>query len=232
MRIGILQTGRVAEALKARHGDFPDMMQQLLEGKGFDFQTFAVIDGEFPDTVADCDGWLVTGSSHSAYEDAPWIRQLEQFLRNAYGDEVPIVGICFGHQVLAQALGGTVHKAGQGWGIGPMEYDFAGGQATVINAWHQDQVTGLPSEATRIATSSFCENAALVYKKRALTYQAHPEFTPDFIRDLVDLRREILPADVTRAAEKSMEETQPSRHVAEQIAHFFRHNTINGVSQT
>lgn len=232
MIIGILQTGRVSEALKTKHGDFPDMMQHLLEGKELSFQTFAVIDGIFPDTVADCDGWLVTGSSHSAYEDSPWIRRLEQFLRDAYEAGVPIVGICFGHQLLAQALGGTVRKAGQGWGIGPMEYEFAGGQATVINAWHQDQVVELPPEATRIATSSFCENAALIYKKRALTYQAHPEFTSDFIRDLVDLRRETLPADVTRCAEKSMEEMQPSRHVAEQIANFFRHNTINVVSDT
>lgn len=228
MKIGILETGRPVGMLKEKHGEFPDMMRRLLHGQGFGFETFAVLDDQFPASVTECDGWLITGSRNSAYDDESWIRRLEQFLRDAYAADVPIVGICFGHQVLATALGGKVERAPQGWGVGPTEYDF-GGCTTVINAWHQDQVTEAPEGATRIATSPFCENAAFVYGKRALTYQAHPEFTPEFVRDLIELRRELLPAEVIERAEQSMEQREPSAHLAEEIAHFFRTRDISAV---
>lgn len=228
MKIGILETGRPLGVLKDKHGAFPDMMHRLLRGQGFTFETFAVLDDRFPASVTECDGWLITGSRNSAYDEESWIRRLEQFLRDAYAADVPIVGICFGHQVLAKALGGKVEKAPQGWGVGPTEYDF-GGCATVINAWHQDQVTEIPAGATRIATSPFCENAAFVYGKRALTYQAHPEFTPGFVRDLMEMRRQLLPAEVIANAEKSMERIEPSTHLAGEIAHFFRTRDIGGV---
>ena len=174
MKIGILQTGRVTDPLRETHGDFPDMMIGLLQDGDFTFQTFAALDGAFPGSVTECDGWLLTGSRHSTHDDLPWIATLETFLRDAYAADMPMVGICFGHQILAQALGGKVEKSPLGWAIGPTTYDFANGEKTVINAWHQDQVTRLPLGATCIATSEFCENAALVYGNRALTYQAHP----------------------------------------------------------
>ena len=226
MKIGILQTGRVIDALRETHGDFPDMMIRLLQDGDFTFRTFAVLDRVFPNNATECDGWLLTGSRHSAYDDLPWIATLESFLRAAYAANVPIVGICFGHQILAQALGGKVEKFPLGWAIGPTRYDFAEGEKTVINAWHQDQVTSLPSGATRIATSAFCENAALVYGTRALTYQAHPEFTNAFGRDLLDMRRDFLPQETVCDADRAFDTFNPSADVAQQIVQFFRHRAI------
>ncbi len=226
MKIGILQTGRVTDPLREIHDDFPDMMTGLLHDGDFTFQTFAVLDGAFPNSVTECDGWLLTGSKYSAYDDLPWIATLETFLRGAYAADMPIVGICFGHQILAQALGGKVEKFPLGWAIGPTIYDFAGGEKMVINAWHQDQVTRVPPGATRIATSEFCENAALAYGNRALTYQAHPEFTNAFGRDLLDLRRDILPQETIHAADQAYDTLSPSDHVAQQIVQFFRHRAI------
>lgn len=228
MKIGILQTGYSAENLRERHGDFPDMMRRLLGGHNFTFETYPVADGSLPQSIYDCSGWLVTGSSHSAYENAAWIARLELFLRRAFSAAVPIVGICFGHQILAQALGGRVEKSKHGWCIGPTMYEFTDGSSVVMHAWHQDQVTTLPEEACRIARSAFCENAALVYGLRALTYQAHPEFTTNFVRDLVDLRRSSLPREVVRGAEQSLVETRPSTCIGEQIANFFNHRNIHG----
>lgn len=230
MKIGILETGRPVGKLKEDHGGFPDMMRQLLSNQDLAFETYAVLDDQFPASVVECQGWLITGSRNSAYDDLDWIRRLEQFLRDAYAAAVPIVGICFGHQVLARALGGKVERAPQGWGVGPMEYDF-GGRVTVINAWHQDQVTEIPGSATRIATSPFCENAALLYGKRALTYQAHPEFTPEFVRDLIELRRDGLPAEVIDSAEKAMARMETSAYLADEIGRFFRTREISYVCE-
>lgn len=101
MKIGILQTGRTPDEIRADHGDYDDLFKQLLDGRGFTFETYAALDGMLPASAHDADGWLITGSKFGVYEDHPWIAPLEEFLRNAYAAAVPIIGVCFGHQILA-----------------------------------------------------------------------------------------------------------------------------------
>ncbi len=110
MQIGILQTGMAPDVLAPTMGDYPGMFARLLDGNGFSFRTYAVVKGEFPASATDCDGWLITGSRHGVYEDHPWIPPLEQLIRDAFASHVPVVGICFGHQIVAQAMGGKVEK--------------------------------------------------------------------------------------------------------------------------
>jgi len=227
MKIGILQTGNALQQLQQRHGDFDRLFQDLLAEHGFTFETFSVNDGVFPGSVQACDGWLITGSRHSSYEGLDWMVQLETFLRAAYEAEIPIVGICFGHQILAQALGGQVERFPGGWSIGPQEYLFDGiSDPVVINAWHQDQVTVLPAGSTRVATSPFCENAALVYGDRAFTIQAHPELHNAFTSDLIEARRDILAPELVAEAEKRLKTHTPSPVVVEQMAAFFKNRAL------
>ncbi|MEM6307742.1 MAG: type 1 glutamine amidotransferase, partial [Pseudomonadota bacterium] len=101
MQIGILQTGHAPDPVQANHGDFKDMFARLLDGHGFSFRTWNVVDGDFPGGVADADGWLVTGSKHGAYENHAFIPPLENFIRTCYTDGRPMVGVCFGHQIIA-----------------------------------------------------------------------------------------------------------------------------------
>jgi GMP synthase-like glutamine amidotransferase len=108
MLIGILQTGASPDALRDDFGDYPDFFEQLLAGRGLTFRRFRVETMEFPASVSACDGWLITGSRHGAYEDHPFIKPLESFIRDAYDARIPVVGICFGHQIIAQAMGGKV----------------------------------------------------------------------------------------------------------------------------
>ena len=146
MRIGILKTGQSPEVIRGALGDYDQMFERLLGGRGFDFDSYHVEAMQFPPDVHAADGWLITGSRPGAYQDHPFIPPLEDFIRAAYAAGVPVVGICFGHQIIAQALGGRVEKHKGGWAVGAQDYDFAG-QTVTLNAWHQDQVVTAPEGA-------------------------------------------------------------------------------------
>ncbi|AUH34111.1 type 1 glutamine amidotransferase [Paracoccus tegillarcae] len=222
MRIGILQCGQSPDVLKASLGDYPDMFTRLLADRGFEFQNWHVEAMQFPEHVTDADGWLITGSRWGAYEDHEFIPPLEDFIRRAYEARVPLVGICFGHQVIAQALGGKVIKHPDGWAVGAQDYDF-GGEKIVLNAWHQDQVVSLPEGAEVAGRNAFCENAALIYSDRAYSVQAHPEFDDAFVQGLIDHRAKgKVPPELLDAAKARMGQSNDSPLLAEQIEAFFK----------
>ena len=226
MKIGILQTGHAPEQLLETTGDYDALFQRLLAGHGLSFVTYNVVDMEFPDDIRSCDGWLITGSRHGAYEDLPFIAPLEAFIRDAYAADIPLVGICFGHQIIAQALGGKVEKFAHGWAVGRTTYDW-NGELLALNAWHQDQVTTLPDEAQVIASNAFCENAALVYGKKVFSTQPHPEFGPDFIGGLVTYRgKGVVPDDQLETAHANLDKPVDNGRIAEQIARFFKERVI------
>lgn len=222
MRIGILQCGQSPEQLRGDLGDYPDMFMRFLGGRGFEFRNWHVEGMQFPPDIHDADGWLITGSRHGAYEDHAFIAPLEEFIRDTYTEGVPLVGICFGHQIIAQALGGKVIKHPAGWAVGAQDYDFAG-QKVTLNAWHQDQVVTLPKDARISARNEFCENAALVYGDRAYTVQAHPEFQDAFVQGLMDTRAKgVVPQDLLDGAARRMDEKKASDLLADQIEAFFK----------
>ncbi|WP_204113959.1 type 1 glutamine amidotransferase [Shimia biformata] len=222
MKIGFLIAGHLPDELQADFGNYDRLYAELLQGQGFEFDPYFVVDNDFPEDVHDCDGWLISGSRHGAYEDHDWIPPLEDFIRQAVTEKVPLVGVCFGHQIIAQALGGKVEKFDGGWSVGPTEYDFAG-TPLVLNAWHQDQVTEVPPGATVIASTDFCKNAALVYGDRAFSVQPHPEFGNDFVQGLIDARgRGVVPDPVLDGAVSALDKSPANQTIADQIADFFR----------
>ena len=221
MRIGILQTGQSPDALRGTMGDYPSFFERLLAGRGLTFRTWHVEAMDFPQSVHDCDGWLITGSRHGAYEDHPFIPKLEDFIRTAYKERVPLVVIFFGHQIIAQALGGKVERFGGGWAVGPQDYDF-GGEKITMNAWHRDQVMRRPEGAEVAACNDFCENAALVYGDRAYTVQAHPEFEDAFIEGLLTHRgKGLVPDEIMEAARARLGHDNDAARIADRIAEFF-----------
>lgn len=186
MKIGILLTGHPPEEIAAGER-YDAYFQRLLGHDDFTYVTFSVVDGEVPPAPDAADGWLITGSKHGAYEVHDWIPPLEDFIRACYAAHKPMIGVCFGHQIIAQAMGGKVIKFDAGWSVGRTEYQIDG-QSVAINAWHQDQVVARPAAATLIGSSDFCENAALLYDDRMLTIQPHPEYADDFIEGLIEHR--------------------------------------------
>lgn len=223
MHIGILQCGHTSGAVAERHGDFERMFEALFAGHGFSFTCYDVENMEFPASVTEQDGWLLTGSKHGTYEDHAFIPPLRDFIRTAYAQNVPQVGICFGHQIMAEALGGKVVKFANGWGLGRMVYDL-GDREIALNAWHQDQVIERPVEARLLATSDFCENAALIYKGPALSFQAHPEFSAEIIETYVTTRRGTLDYDDARmdAAAAALSKPVDQASAADMMAKFFK----------
>lgn len=196
--IGILETGRVPDKLTPDFGDYPSMVKRWMSPFDATFKSFPVLDGILPDAPEVCDFWVITGSKFSAYENHPWIGQLEDFIRACRDAKSKMIGICFGHQMIAQALGGTVVKSDKGWGLGVHRYSTARWPDTLapapadlrLQAFHQDQVIRAPAGAMTIAGSDFCEYGALWYPGFALTVQGHPEMPKSYARALLDLRRE------------------------------------------
>jgi GMP synthase-like glutamine amidotransferase len=181
MELGLLQCGAVPAGLREIHGDYPELYSALL-GPGFEFRTFRVFEGDVADDPTLCEGWLVSGSRHGAYEDHPWLPPLEDMLRRIQGVR-PLLGICFGHQIIAQAFGGRVEKHGDGWAVGRRAYDWDG-DVVHLNAWHQDQVTQPPERAEIIASNAFTPHAGFRIGA-TLTIQPHPEFSRAYVADMI-----------------------------------------------
>jgi GMP synthase-like glutamine amidotransferase len=217
MQIGILTTGRLPEEIASDTGQYPDMFRRLFADEGFDWRTWHVLDDDFPDGPKAADGWLITGSRHGVYDGMPWIARLEGFVRDVMAADRPIVGICFGHQAMAEALGGRVEKFAGGWSVGRHAYDW-GGKVRHLNAWHQDQVIEPPPGAGVVASSDFTAHAALRYGPKAMSVQPHPEFDDGVVRGLIAARGGALPPSLLAEAEAGLGLGTDARAVARDLA--------------
>lgn len=171
---------------------FFDLFNKVSSEK-IDYSVYEVFDMKFPDQIYKEELYLITGSSASAYDNTPWIKQLILFIKRVHIMQVPLVGVCFGHQIIAQALGGKVAKSEKGWGTGIRRSNIVDSVAQpyfpdgVMQLYynHHDQVIELPNEAKLFATSDFCPNEGFIIRNNILTFQGHPEYTTEYNRQLI-----------------------------------------------
>lgn len=214
LRLGLLLAGETPDALAsaAPPGGHAGFYFRWLDGAA-DITVVRALNGEIPEDPDAQDGWIVSGSVSAVYENHAWIPPLRNFLRRA-AETRPLLGICFGHQLLAETFGGRVEKAAVGWGAGVHRYAatatpgwLGDRKALTMIAMHQDQVVTPPQGAVVHAGSDFCPVANFSIGPRVLGVQGHPEFDIGYLEALLDYRADRLSADADAAARASLAET-------------------------
>ena len=232
MKLGILKTDAVRPEWVPDFGEYPDMFIALLGrvDPELEFAVYDVEQGEYPADIDEVDAYLITGSKSSVYEDKPWIATLIEFVRELDRRRKKIVGICFGHQLVAQALGGRTEKSPKGWGVGLHSYRFSSmptwhdgedADFTVLVS-HQDQVVENAEGAQVLASSEFCDNAVVQIGDHILTFQGHPEFVRGYSREIMEFRREMIGEQTYLTGVASLEGDSEGERVARWILDFLR----------
>ena len=237
MKIGILKADSVMPALQEQHGDYSDMFTSLFltVDPRCEIAIYEVEHGQYPADIDDCNGYLITGSKRSVYEDEAWIQALGEFVQRLHELKKPLVGICFGHQLVAQYLGGKTEKSDKGWGVGRHETRLCGARITAAGtatrfallSSHQDQVTHLPDDAEIIAESDFCPIAGMQIADHILTFQGHPEFEGRYINALIEYKKNDLTDNEYISAKRSKACPEDSKILRKVILDF-----VLGVTKT
>ncbi len=220
MKVSILETGKLPETLEKKFGNYTLMFCNLFEQLSIvhDLTTHELTKSSVPTNPREADLWIITGSSYGVYDKLKWIPKLKEFIKEISEEQIPLIGICFGHQIIAEAMGGTVKKSRKGWGVGVHRYDQLeypkwakklGGYFSGY-ASHQDQVIIPPKNSVSIYGSSFCPHAVLAYGNKnnpsTISVQSHPEFSKSLLRDLIQKRMgETIPKEVCEKALLSLE---------------------------
>ena len=232
MKIGILKTDAVNPKFAGEYGEYPDMFTSLLGevDPDLEFVTYDVEEGQFPADVDEVDAYLMTGSKSSVYEDKAWIAKSMDLIREINSRKKKLVGICFGHQLVAQALGGKTEKSSKGWGQGLHTHSFSTAPGWHdgenpdfhILVSHQDQVVENAEGAAVLASSDFCENTVVQIGDHILTFQGHPEFTPGYSTEIMNLRREMIGEEIYEQGMASLATAEQGDRVARWIVNFLR----------
>lgn len=230
MRIGIFETDTLQADIEQKYGGYVQMFQRLFLSidNTLTFNVYPVIAGKYPDNMDACDAYLITGSQHSAYDNAPWIKKLRLYIVSLHQHNKKLIGICFGHQIIAHALGGLTKKSEKGWRVGNISCRIekhkpwmgkAKKQFSMLVS-HQDQVLRLPECAELIASSEYCINFSFQLADHILTFQGHPEFSADYLKYLMYKRRDKIGVEKYDRAIESLQQDQDAKLVAQWIVDF------------
>lgn len=229
IEVGLLLCDQLDPDVAEVAGGYPHLYAQAYAPAGIEFRIYDVREGAFPESTDECTRWMTSGSRHSAYEDLAWIDRTRSFIAELAAEHRPHVGICFGHQLAAQALGGAVERAA-GWGIGVQHFDLDAGAPWIdddatgfdILMTHQDQVTLLPDDAEVLASAPYCPVGAYRVDDHLFCVQGHPEFVAPLSAYLAEKRRERIGDDVVDAALASLDRPLDHARVVDWIGRFYR----------
>ncbi|MBS9777974.1 MAG: GMP synthase [Gammaproteobacteria bacterium] len=205
MRIGILRCGKVQSTLSAEYGEYPEMLENGFTAINpeFEFHTYYSDEGKLPESIDECDAYIISGSNHSVFDgEELWINQLRDFVVRLNKAAIKTIGISFGHQIMAEAMGGRVERADCGWKIGvhegsiscTEEYMQPSAESLHIAMMCEDEIVALPEDAKVLAKSKSCDNLILQYNNHFLSTQGHPEFSQGFAKALINIRQDDFPS--------------------------------------
>lgn len=217
MTVGLLQCDHVAGEFLHIAGDLDAMFQRWLPA---DWRVYDLTAGHCP-APHECDAWVATGSRFSVYDDVPWINAFAQLVREIHAARRPFLGVCFGHQMMAHALGGKVARSPRGWGVGV--HTFAVHQrepwmeppleSVSVLMSCQDQVEDLPPDSVVLASNDHCPVAMYCYGT-LLGIQGHPEWDPSYAAALLEARRQRIGAERADAAAATLATPRHSKELA------------------
>jgi GMP synthase-like glutamine amidotransferase len=230
VQVGLLECDHVGEQLRDIGGDYSDMFRGLLANatSRLELVPYDVVAGELPDDPARHPAWLITGSSYSVFDDERWISELLDLIRRVNAGGQRLVGVCFGHQAIAHALGGATARSNRGWGVGIHAADIVRTRRWMqprreqlrLVMSHQDQVVAVPQNATVLARTQHCDVAMLEIGDRLLGIQGHPEYTTEYARALLETRLDRIPHELAVAARATFSDDTDAVPVSEWIARF------------
>lgn len=232
MIIGILQCDDVQPQLQSTFGNYPDMFQKLLSDidATLSYRIYDVRRQEYPADLDECDAYLSTGSKHSVNDDERWVKRLIEFVSQLDRAKKKFAGICFGHQLIAMALGGSVSMSEKGWGAGvafnqiskprPWMQPMSQGLDVIVS--HQEQISSLPARCKIVAASSFCPAFMVEVDAHMLGIQGHPEWSKEYSRALTNTRLDRIPAQRVREAFCSLHASVDDQLLGRWILNFFK----------
>jgi GMP synthase-like glutamine amidotransferase len=234
MKVALLQCDHVAKELQPAHGDIPDLFKNLFGRVAPEviLDVFNITHGEYPDLKNNYDGYISSGARYSVYDQDAWILRFKEFVRELYHHDRKFVGICFGHQMIAEALGGKCEKSDRGWGVGikevvihkkkPWMQPALGSYRMIVS--HADQVTALPENSEVLGGNSHCPCSIYTVGENFLGIQAHPEFTHSFEKDIMEIRKDRIGQTAIDAAIPTLTEKTDEAAVTRWIIQFIQNN--------
>jgi GMP synthase-like glutamine amidotransferase len=232
LKIGLLKCDTITGKLREILGDCSDAFITLFARYAPDifFQVYDIQNGDYPDSLDECAGYLATGSRYSVYDNDPWILRFRDFVAELYRNEVKFVGICFGHQMIAEALGGKVSKSDRGWGIGGKNVRIIKKKSWMqpeLDSYslllsHMDQVNELPEGGEALGTNEHCPNSMFTVGDHILGIQAHPEYTTAYAEALMLSRLDRIGRELVEHAQESLEEETHQDIITHWIENFFK----------
>ena len=232
MRIGLLKCDTVKEELQHIAGDCSDFFVTLFSQHApeVSLTIYDVQNGRYPQSPDECEGYITTGSASSVYDDEPWIMRFRDFVRQLYESNVKLVGVCFGHQMIAEALDGKCEKAECGWGVGMKTVKIISRKSWMEPALdsynlvvsHLDQVCKLPTGSEVLGTNEYCPNAMFMVGEHFLGIQGHPEFTALYADALFHSRVERIGASMVEEARESLKMQAHADIITRWMVNFLR----------
>lgn len=214
MHLCILQAGEINAEIAEGLPGYQEMYTALFRENAPQVKVTYIqtLLGEDVTDIDDFDAYLITGSPRGVYDDDDWIASLHDLIRAIFRAGKPLMGICFGHQIIANALGGKAEKSSRGWGVGIRSVGVTGSsplfpddcQNLDLLYMHQDQVTALPDGATVLMGDEFCPIAAYNIGDQVLCFQGHPEFTQDVVGAIIDHREDAIGHDTSAQGRQSL----------------------------
>lgn len=233
MRIGLLETDVLYDDLIKEYGSYGLMFEKYftqLSQSPLEFVYYQVQQGELPLLIDECDAYIITGSKAGVYENHDWIEPLSNWVREADAAQAKVLGVCFGHQLIAQALGGHVEMSDKGWGVGvrslltTSDSPFSQPLPKYLDLIysHKDQVITLPPTARNFLSDDFCPHAGFTIGQHIVSFQGHPEFDAIYSERLLKRRAEMIGEATYSKGINSLRQSTDSNFIGRLILDFLR----------